>query len=329
MSSPAFALAAPQRAPVAPRVIPLDVTEDSLSCFASESERQVRDDAAPPVDTVSLTPDGVSLAIPSPSSGFHPPSPGRRRIVRVPQGAGGGVVAMLGGAFCGIVIGTVVSPIDRPPLRVGRVALTSDPPGIAVLVDGASQGLTPVTAVLPVGAHHVTIGTGTTVRPRLIRVTPGGESSVHVTWATASEARPAAAAVEQAATAVIARPAAPMAPETPQAEPTVPSNVSILVFARSAAASSAARVAAKVPAPAPPRPGPAPTGWLTVRSPFPVRVLYEGADIGSSVDGRLSLPAGTATIFLVNDALEFQVEREVAIAARASRTLDVDPPLGV
>lgn len=288
-SSSAFAPLHPDSCP--PRIIPLDVSGDGLACFSSESTRA----AAPEPAMVPAGPAGTP----------HP-------FVRVPRGVGVGALALLAGAFCGMAIAAVVSPADRPPLGVGKVTVTSDPPGAAVEIDGVARGLTPLTAVLDVGAHHLAIGDGTRARPQLLRVTPGGSASLHVEWVgPLSAAAPPPEA--GAATAVVTADGASVAPKAIRPRP-----------APGPGPKSVTRAAA-----APPPVRRPPTGWLVVKSPFPVRVLHDGVDVGGSADGRLSLSAGTSTVVLVNEALEFRDEREVTVAANRSVSLAVETPSGV
>lgn len=277
-----------------PRIIALDASGDQLSCFSSEAERTLVRRASEPTAEVSPAP---------------------HLVVRVPKGLGPGVVATLTGAFCGLVFAAVVSPLERPALGVGKLTVTSEPSGAVVAIDGSPRGVTPLTAVIDVGAHHVAVGNGPAARPRLLRVTPGGEAFVHV------ERRVDPVPVTSAVAAVAA-PADVTAPAGVSSVAAAPPNVRV---ARSSAPS--ASVPGRPAAPAPPR-RPA-TGWITVTSPFPVRVLREGVDIGGSDGGKVRLPAGTGTVVFVNEALEFRDEREVTVTANRSQTIAIDAPDGV
>ena len=305
MSISSSALATHPAAALTPRVIPFEVAGDELACFASESDLRGETRAA----TRTLGPPTRPAAEPA-RTPRRPPI-----VVRVPKHLGGGVVALLTGAFCGLVIAAVASPVERRPLGVGRVRITSSPPGTPVVIDNAPRGVTPVTAILPVGAHHVTIGSGAESRPRLIRVTPGGESSVHIEWAATPVADPV---VEPAAPTTLTAETNHVSVTAPEATPPA------APVSRPAAPPS--KPTASAPAAGPPR---IPEGWLTVKSAFPVRVLLDGVEIGSSAEPRLALPAGRRTIVLVNDDLEFRAEHEVTIAARRSQALVVEPPQGV
>ena len=62
----------------------------------------------------------------------------------------------------------------------GSVAVTSEPSGSPVLVDGVARGVTPFTLSLQPGSHRVEVGAGTQARSQAVNVTRGGVASMHV-----------------------------------------------------------------------------------------------------------------------------------------------------
>ncbi|MEZ5289163.1 MAG: PEGA domain-containing protein [Vicinamibacterales bacterium] len=305
-----YDLAPARPARFAPAIVALDASADGLAAFSSESQRPV------PAPAAALSP--AALRTPQPVEPDTAPAarrpelvrrveahldaadaepgylaPVRRFARRVPGGMGAGAVALLGGLFAGMVLAAVVSPIERPALGVGKLVVTSDPAGEVVSIDGAQRGVTPLTLVLAVGAHHVSVGDASAT-PRLMRVTSGGEAMMHID-----------------------RPSSQAAPLAIMSD--------VMVVAPAPVREATARPAAP-PARTTPRPA---TGWLTIDAPFPVRVLVDGAEIGTSSDRRLSMPAGGATVVLVNDALEFRETREVTVAANRAQALAVTAPAGV
>ncbi|MCC7125550.1 MAG: PEGA domain-containing protein [Acidobacteria bacterium] len=97
--------------------------------------------------------------------------------------------------------------------------------------------------------------------------------------------------------------------------------------ARSSAPSSESASAPGASARLMPTPPPAPPGFLSLTTPFAVRVLVDGVEMGGGP--RLSLPAGTHVLTMINDELEFAETREVQIEARKALTITVDTPRGV
>ena len=65
-----------------------------------------------------------------------------------------------------------------------------------------------------------------------------------------------------------------------------------------------------------------------VKSPFPVRVLVDGSDVGGSAEGRVSLAPGTHTVVLTNEVLEYQDTREVRVTSRQTAAIALDAPSG-
>jgi hypothetical protein len=57
-------------------------------------------------------------------------------------------------------------------------------------------------------------------------------------------------------------------------------------------------------------------------------VLVDGWEAGTSASSKLSIEAGTHTVTLVNERLEFEQAEEITVAARKTQTLTVDPPHG-
>ncbi len=88
-------------------------------------------------------------------------------------------------------------------------------------------------------------------------------------------------------------------------------------------------VAARPRPAAPPVPAPPAPGWLSVSSPFPVRVFVDGTEVGSSGAGRLTVAPGAVSVRLVNEALEFDELHDVTVASRRGSSLSVNAPNGV
>jgi hypothetical protein len=58
-------------------------------------------------------------------------------------------------------------------------------------------------------------------------------------------------------------------------------------------------------------------------------VLVDGTEIGTSETDRLSVPAGSRTVTLVNDALEYSEVRTLEIGPRRLTRVAVEPRTGV
>ena len=134
----------------------------------------------------------------------------RDRVVRlgVPKCIGAGGIAILGGAFAGIVIAVLFQPPVAAAPAAGAVTITSEPAGLPLRVDGTARGVTPLATMLVVGAHVVELGSGDRVRQHRLLVRAGTEASLHVDWlpeaATAAVAAPPQSPARAAPESVLA-----------------------------------------------------------------------------------------------------------------------------
>ena len=93
------------------------------------------------------------------------------------------------------------------------------------------------------------------------------------------------------------------------------------------------------PAPAPPAPDPSASaaaappppqvpsrGWVVIESPLSLSVLRNGEMLGSSEEGRLSLPAGSQELELVNGTVGYRSVMTVQVPPGRALTLPVELP---
>jgi hypothetical protein len=72
------------------------------------------------------------------------------------------------------------APMSRPNPKVGRLAITSEPPGAKVVVDGRFRGLTPLTiADLAPGSHAVLLDSSVGSVRRIVAIKAGGEAALN------------------------------------------------------------------------------------------------------------------------------------------------------
>jgi hypothetical protein len=73
---------------------------------------------------------------------------------------------------------------------------------------------------------------------------------------------------------------------------------------------------------------PADTGYVSIQSPIPLRVVRNGDFVGTSEDRRLSLPAGSQVIGLENESVGFRDVRTVEVIAGKVTPVSVTLPKG-
>jgi hypothetical protein len=220
----------------------------------------------------------------------------------------------------------------------GSVAITSDPSGSPVSVDGVARGTTPFSVALKPGLHEIGVGAGAQLRSQSVNITNGGEASIFVELPrdTESAAVPIAAAVGglQVATeppgakVLIDGEARGVAPLTVSdlkvgehavvvqgtGEP-VSRTVTIqegavasLVISMNSASAFA-------------------SGWLAI-SGVPVQIMENGTLLGSTETPRILLPAGSHQLELTNAALGYRVTRTVQVVAGQTVSIALKAPQG-
>jgi hypothetical protein len=220
----------------------------------------------------------------------------------------------------------------------GSVAVTSDPSGSPVSIDGVSRGITPFAMTVSPGLHEIAVGAGAQVRSQSVNVTSGGDTRIffELPRETESAAVPSAVAVgglqvttEPPGAKVLidgeARGVAPLTVSDLKAgehavvvqgagEPvsrtvTVQEGaVASLVISMNSASAFA-------------------SGWLAV-SGVPVQIMENGTLLGSTETPRILVPAGSHELELTNAALGYRVTRTVQVVAGQTLSITLKPPQG-
>lgn len=220
----------------------------------------------------------------------------------------------------------------------GSVAVTSDPSGSPVTVDGVSRGTTPFSVALKPGVHEIAVGAGEQLRSQSVSVTVGGDARIffELPRGTASAAVPSAAAVgglqvatEPPGAKVLidgeARGVAPLTlSDLKVGEHTVVVQgtgepVSRTVTVQEGAVASLVITMNSASAFA--------SGWLAI-SGVPVQIIENGTPLGSTDTPRILLPAGSHELELTNAALGYHVTRTVQVVAGQTLSITLKPPQG-
>lgn len=138
------------------------------------------------------------------------------------------------------------------------------------------------------------------MEPQVLHIVPPAAAAVRADIVGVAPVDPAVVDVVRVSAPAVSRPVAPAPAVAERPRPVAP------------------------PVPAPPAPG-----WLSVNSPFPVRVFVDGAEVGVSGAGRLTVAPGAVSVRLLNEALEFDEVHGVTVASRRGSSLSVNAPNGV
>lgn len=220
----------------------------------------------------------------------------------------------------------------------GSVAVTSEPSGSPVLIDGVSRGSTPFSVALRPGLHQIGVGSGEQLRIQSVNVTNGGDARIffELPRSTESAAVPIAAAVgglqvatEPPGAKVLidgeARGVAPLtASDLTAGEHTVVVQgtgepVSRTVTVQEGAVASLVISMNSAGAFA--------SGWLAI-SGVPVQIMENGTLLGSTETPRILVPAGSHQLELVNEALGYRATRTVQVAAGQTASITLKAPQG-
>ena len=245
-------------------------------------------------------------------------------------------VAVLTLLAIGLIEGGIIAArAYRKPVvpTLGTLSVQTNPPGVAVFVDGVARGNTPARLSLSAGSHIVELrGRGV---PRVIpvSVTAGAEASQYLelpeTPSSGSllvQSDPAGArvtvdGVDHGLAPVSVADLAPGDHEVVlQAEggPAVKQRVVIQAGVTSSVLAPVSTAAA----------GPV-SGWLSVKAPFAVDVREGGRLIGTTDSDRIMMAAGRHEIELVNETLGYHVTRTIQVPPGKVAPFTVELPMGV
>lgn len=316
---------APAKSPEPPKPSPRDITEllrdfdlppvaapaPAPSAPAYEARREP---AAAPAAEVKK---GPRFSIPGGGAGM-------KRIALIV-----GALAVLGGG------GYYAAKVLRkpPPPKLGTLSMQTNPPGVAVFVDGVAQGNTPARISLNEGAHTVELrGRGV---PRVLNFTvpAGSEVSQYLEMPETPSAGSLLVQSDPPGAKVtvdgVDHGVAPVSvPDlTPgdhevvlQAEggPAVKQRVLIQAGVTSSVLAPVSTATA----------GPV-SGWLTVKSPVAIEIRENGRLIGTTEADRIMMAAGKHDLELVNDTLGYRATRSVQVPPGKVAPLTLEMPQGV
>lgn len=168
----------------------------------------------------------------------------------------------------------------------GALTVDTQPAGAAVVIDGQPRGVTPLTLSLDPGQYTVAVRLDGSERTRPVTLSAGGSAAQFFDLAPSTAQTPSVSADAAALSSPIPQPVTDAV--TPP-----PGSVG---------------------------------GWLSVESPFEVRVLEGDEVVGVSSTSRIMLTAGRHQVTFSNPALEYAQTATVTITPGRRTTFVVDPP---
>jgi hypothetical protein len=239
-------------------------------------------------------------------------------------------MVLLAGAGAAVASGWVNERRAAATAPPGRLTIQTSPADLDVAIGGQRKGRTPLTLDLPAGTYSVEVGAGA-VRRVLTTTVASGSSVVErleiavpaVTGTLHVETEPSGLTVTVNG---VARGKSPLTiadlppgdyqivtgagPRAQQRRVSVRANetVSAIVSLNDSAASA--------------------SGWLSIETALPLKILENGKVIGTSDMERVALPPGDHTLDLVSDAFDFTTKRRVSIAGGKVARVVLEVPQG-
>jgi hypothetical protein len=221
---------------------------------------------------------------------------------------------------------------DSAGALYGQLTLETRPVGASVLVDGLSRGTTPLTLMLPPGAHQVTLRSGADERIVPLTLSAGAQVTQHFEFATL-----AASVARLGKISVVTDPPGARVQIDGQARGASPVTVSdisasdhkVAVSSETGSAERSVSVESnattlvvfslpKVVSPI--------AGWVALTSPFDVQLTEADSVIATGRTAKVMLTAGNHAITLTNAALQYREVRQIQVAGGKTTTVQIDPP---
>jgi hypothetical protein len=238
------------------------------------------------------------------------------------------IVALAGGGY-------YVAKVMRtpPPPKLGTLSLQTNPPGVAVFVDGVAQGNTPARISLNEGPHTAELRDGGVPRVLNFVVTAGAEVSQYLEMPRTPSsgsllvqsdppgARVSVDGVDHGVAPLSVPDLAPGDHEVVlQADGGTPVKQRVLIQA-GVTSSVLAPVSTATAGPV--------SGWLSVKSPVAVEIRENGRLIGTTEADRIMMAAGKHDLELVNDTLGYRATRSIQVPPGKVAPLTLEMPQGV
>jgi hypothetical protein len=219
------------------------------------------------------------------------------------------------------------------PRSAGSLSVESRPAGVAVYIDGEARGTTPVTARLKPGAHVLELRAGEQSRVLPVTIRRGESIAQYVEL---SSVRTTGTLDVRDSSGARVRIDGQLRGTSPVRIADLAAGTHELVLeGHGWRARQTVRIQPGGTTTIRNRPGDAvavlaDAGWLTIAAPFEVQVLENGKPLGTAGGNaeRLSLPAGTHDLELVNEPLAFRSRVTAEIVEGQSATVNVVVPTG-
>lgn len=216
----------------------------------------------------------------------------------------------------------------------GTVTVSTNPPGVEVLIDGQQKGVSPTIVTVAAGRHQLELRGAGEPRTLALDVAEGAQLSQYIEMGKGPAAVGSLQVRTEPSGARISVDGVPRGASPVTVADLTPGEHAVVVETEAGTtrqtvvveAGATASLVAQMPAAA--AAGPASGGWISVSAPRTVQLFEDGRLLGSSDTDRLMLPAGTHRIDIVNEALGYKTSRTIQVVAGKAAAVAVEFPKG-
>lgn len=214
----------------------------------------------------------------------------------------------------------------------GTLAVSTNPEGVGVVVDGKPRGLTPLSLSLPAGDHVLELVTEDQRRKIPVKITAGGQVSQFIEMPKASPGVGRLLVRTEPSGAKVSVDGHVFGRSPLTVEGLTPGAHSVLLETELASVKQEVTVEAGttaslvVPLSAPQ--GMPVSGWIAVNAPVDVQLFEGGRLLGSSRSDRIMVSVGRHELEVVNDALGYRSTHNIQVTPGQVANVRLDWPKG-
>jgi hypothetical protein len=214
----------------------------------------------------------------------------------------------------------------------GTLAVTTNPPGAQVLIDGQPYGVSPTTLTVTPGPHVLELRGAGDPRSIPLTVAAGAQLSQYIELGKSQVASVGSLQVRtEPAGAAVSVDGTPRGLSPIIIADLLPGEHTVVVETDAGSTKQTVRVEAgamaSLVAQLPAQAGPA-SGWISVSTPRPVQLFEDGRLLGSSDSERLMVATGAHRLDIVNEALGYRGTKTVHVAPGKVSSITVEFPKG-
>jgi PEGA domain len=222
------------------------------------------------------------------------------------------------------------SPPRAVAEAVGTLVVSTNPPGIPVIVDGQRRGATPLTLELPAGAHRLELATEGAPRVIPFTLTAGSTVSQTIELPKAAPLTGQLVVRSEPPGARVTIDGTPSGTTPATVDQLAPGTHSVTLQTDSSSVTQEVRIepGATASLVVPMAPQGVLSGWISVDAPAEVQVYEDTRLLGTSQSDRIMVLAGRHELSIVNETLGYRATRSATVSPGKVSTIRLDWPKG-